>query len=291
MVPVLLVFCILQSSLVAQESTEGLPELTAFLKNVRAHLRSDRLLQSQYTFKLKESVVQLDKKGNPEKSDVNEYEVYPSLEENLTYMRHMSKNGAALSPREIERQDRKQDKKLGEREQRLEKEGVDERTRRLSKEAEEKRKEDVVIDELFHLYDISIAGRNVIDGYSAIRLGFRPRPDYKPSTREGKILAKLAGQAWFCEEDQQLIRVEVELIDNLSFGLGVLARLSKGAKGVLLRQRVNNEIWLPAEARFSGTARLLLLKGLRVEMISEFSDYRKFTIDTSIKFRIPKNPQ
>ena len=67
--------------------------------------------------------------------------------------------------------------------------------------------------------------------------------------------------------------------------------LNKGAKGIVLRRRVNNEIWLPAEERFSGTGRLLLLKGLRVELVSGFSDYRKFTVDTLIKLRIPRNPE
>lgn len=79
MMQILLAFCILQSSLSPQESAKALPELDAFLKEVRAHLRSDRLLRSQYTFNLKQTEILLDKKGNPKTTDVDEYEVYPSL--------------------------------------------------------------------------------------------------------------------------------------------------------------------------------------------------------------------
>lgn len=286
MIRMFLAFCLLQGSSAAQGSAQNLPDLDAFLRSVRAHLRSDRLLQSQYTFNLKETEIQLDKQGNTKETHVDKYEVYPSLEEDLTYLRLISKDGKPLSPEEIEKQDRKADRKFRERERELQKAGIDERAQRLAKEAEEKRKEDVVIDELFHLYDISMVRRDTIEGHAAILLEFRPRPRYKPSTREGKILAKLAGRAWFCEEDQQLIQIEVELIDNLSFGLGLLARLNKGATGVLLRRRVNNEIWLPAEARFSGTARLLVLKGIRIKAISEFSNYKKFSVDTSIRYRL-----
>jgi hypothetical protein len=287
MVHILAVLFFLHNGLAAQESTQNLPEINSFLKNVRAHLRSDRLLQSQYTYKLKETEIQLGKKDDTKKTEVNEYEVYPSLEEGFTYLRHISKNGKPLSPEEIEKQDRKHDEKLNERAQEMERGGADDRARRLAKEAEEKRKEDAITDELFQLYAISMMGRDVIDGTSTILLQFKPRKDYKPKSREAKILAKVSGRAWFCEEDYELTRIEVELIEDLKFGLGVLARLNKGAKGVFLRRRINGEIWLPAETSFSGSARLMLLKGMRIKTISEFSDYKKFTVGTSIQFDPP----
>jgi hypothetical protein len=287
MMRIFAVLFVLNSGFAAQDSTQNLPELNSFLKNVRAHLQSDRLLQSQYAYKLKETEIQLDKKGDTKKTEVNEYEVYPSLEEGFTYLRHMSKNGKPLSPEEIEKQDRKHDKKLNERAQEMEREGADERARRLAKEAEEKRKEDAITDELFQLYDISITGRDFIEGTSTIQLQFKPRKDYEPKSREAKILAKISGRAWFCEEDYELTRVEVELVEDLKFGLGVFARLNKGAKGVFLRRRINGEIWLPAETSFSGSARLMLLKGMRIKTISEFSDYKKFTVGTSVKYSTP----
>jgi hypothetical protein len=291
MIIFLLAFCFLQNGMPAQSPPDDLPELGTFLKGVRAHLRSDRLLQSQYTFNYKETEIQLDKKLNPDKTEVNEYEVYPSLEEGLTYTRHISKNGIPLSREEIEKQDRKYDKKLRERKRDLEKESIDERTSRLAREAEEKRKEDAIIDELYNLYDVSMAGRSIVEGYSAILLEFRPRSDYKPSAREAKIAAKLAGRAWFCEEDYELMRVEVELIDTLSFGMGILARLNKGAKVMYQRRRINSEVWLPAEFHFTGTARVLLFKGLRIKNDVEFSNYKKFTVDSHIRYGAIKNPE
>jgi hypothetical protein len=281
---VIIILLMLQSGLAAQRSSENLPELDAFLRGVRAHLRSDRLLQIQYTYNLKETETQLDKKGNPKKVEVNEYEVYPSLDEEFTYMRLISKNGSPLDPEKIEKQDREHDNKMRERARDLEKEGTDERARRLQREAEEKRKEDEIIDELFRLLDMKMVGREVLDGRSAIQLAFRPLPNAKPSTKEGRFLVKVAGRAWFCEEDHQLMKLEVELIDSVSFGLGLLARLNEGSKAVFVRRHVNNEVWLPAEAHFSGTARLLLLKGIRIKTDSEYSNYKKFTVETSIKF-------
>jgi hypothetical protein len=280
----------LPGSLGAQDPLPDLPDRDTFLGQIRAHLRGDRLLQSQYTFNLKQTEIRFDRSGNPAKTEVNEYEIFPSLDEDLTYRRHISKNGEPLSPDEIAKQDREHDRKLKKSEKALAKAGVDKQIRYNERQEEERRKEDRIIDEIFHLYDFAIVRREVIDGCPAILLSFQPNPRYKPATSEAKLLMKLSGQAWFCEADQQLMRVEVKLLENISFGLGFLARLNKGATATFQRRRVNNEIWLPEEAHFSGTARLLLIKGLRLEMVSEFSNYRKFTVETSIKYSIGTSP-
>jgi hypothetical protein len=269
----------------AQQPGKPLPELSDFLKGIRANLRSDRLLLSQYTFTEKSIERKLDKKGNVKSTDEKIYEVYPSFEEGLTYRRLISKNSKDLSQEEIEKQDREHDKKVREWEQKLKREGADQRARRLAKEAEEKRKEEETIDELFQLYQIAMAAREILDENTAIVVTFTPRSDYKPRTKDGKMLAKFAGRAWFCEQDYQLIRIEVTLIDNISFGMGLLARLNKGATASFQRRKVQNEIWLPAEAHFRGEARLLLFKGLRIDAISEYSDYMKFSVETQVKFR------
>jgi hypothetical protein len=274
---VLCILLIFQNTMAA-----GLPETDAFLRKVRANLRSDRLLQSQYTYNLRQTETWLDRDGKISKTLVSEYEIFPSLEEKLTYRRLVSKNGKPLSPKEIAKQDREQEKKQEKR--------ADESKRLPQKQAEEERKENAVIDELFRLYGISLVAIEKIESYSAIEVSFRPRTDYKPVSREARILAKIAGRAWFCEDDGQLMRVEAELIDNISFGLGILAKLNKGTKVTLVRRRINDEVWLPAEAHFSLTGRFLF-KGIKVISASEFSNYKKFTVNTSVKFSLDGEPQ
>ena len=266
------------------ESTKKLSELDAFLKDLRANLRSDRILQNQYTFNLKRTKIQLDKEGNPKKIEVDKYEVFPSLDNEYTYVRQIVKDGKPVDPEKIEERDRSHAQKMKKLAKELTEEGIDEKTRRLRKEDEEKRKEDRVIDELFRMYEFSLVQRDIFDGYPAIILDFRPRPDFKPSTREGKVLSKLAGRAWICEEDHQLMRADVEFIDNVSFGMGLLARLHKGTKASILRRRINNEVWLPAEAHIEGSARILLLKKLEFNTTNEYSNYKKFVVDTTVEY-------
>lgn len=267
----------------AAEAKE-LPELDAFLQEVRANLRSDRLLQSRYTYNLKQTKIRLDGDGNPKKVEVDRFEVYPSLDEKYDYMKQTVKNGKPVEPEEIKKQDRKRAKQLEERARDLEKEGLDEKTRRLQKEEEEKQKEDLIIDELFSMYDFSMVGREVLEGYPAIILEFSPRPGFKPSGREAKIMYKLQGRAWICEEDHQLMRADVEFIEDISFGKGLLAKLRKGMTASILRRRINDEVWLPARAEIKGSARILLLRNIVFNTINEYSDYKKYVVDTKIDY-------
>jgi len=270
-----------------QQSLEEkpLPQLDDFLKEIRGHLHADWTLLSSYTYTERTIIRSLDSKGKQQSVQESVYEVYPSADPDWTYRRLISKNGKVTSPEELVKRDREYDRKVIEYRRKLELENADENERRLAKEAEERRKEGRVVDDLFQLYEIKMEGREWIGKHAAIILTFQPRPGVKPKTDEGKILAKVSGRAWFHEQDHQLMRIDAVLLDSLSRGWGLLVRLNKGAKVELRRRKINNEIWLPVEVHFTGSARLLLLKGINVDFTSEYSDFLKFNVETQIKFR------
>jgi hypothetical protein len=95
-------------------------------------------------------------------------------------------------------------------------------------------------------------------------------------------------KAWISETDHELVKLEAEAIDTLSFGLGVLARLHKGAQLSFLRRKVNGEVWLPAVVSYHGSARVGLLFTLRRGGTSEYSGYRKYSVDTASTIETPK---
>ena len=82
----------------------------------------------------------------------------------------------------------------------------------------------------------------------------------KPLTDDGKIMRKFKARAWLSESDYELVRAEIEAIDTLSFGFGLLARVHKGTVATYERRKVNNEVWLPAEVTWTASARVLLLQ-------------------------------
>ena len=264
--------------------SQPLPELHAFLARVKDNLKSDRLLLNQYTFNMKSTTRYLDKEGRVNKTEIHEYEVYPSLDEDMNYERLISENGRPLDSAKLEEQDQKYKKKADARARKLASERKSDQEERLASEAEESRKERATIEELPELYEFKLLRRETIGGHSAVWIEFTPKPQYRPKTKSGDILKKLRGQALVSETDYQVIRANVELIDDYSVGLGLLVHVHKGAQMKFVRQKVNNEIWLPAEFQFIGSARALLLKQLRVEATSTFSDYKKYSVSSTYEF-------
>lgn len=291
LLPLLLLGSLLRAGSSAQETAapadlRPLPELGPFLDEVRAHLHSDEMLLDQYTFTERHTERELDSRGGIKKVKSEMYEVYPSLEPGHTYRRLVERDGRALDATALAQEDRKHEKKMGDDRPDLQSE-----EKRAANLAQARRKEEAGVAQVFRIYDIRVVGRETLDGRSAIVLAFRPRADVQATSRASRVLKALAGRAWIDEEDRQLVRVDAELVDNLSFGLGILARLHKGSRASLLRRKVNGEIWLPAQARFTGSARLLLFKGLRLDALSEYTDYRKFTVASSSDYRPETKPE
>jgi len=279
MILVLILSWLLQIGAPGPAGSRPLPPLDSFLQGIRSRLHSNRIVQSRYTYTERSISRQLDGDGNVKGTETRVYEVYPSLEEELTYRKLISKNDKPLTEEEIRKQDSAFDKKLREWGRKLE--------RRKEKEAEALKKEEAALDEAFRLYEITMTGRESMGGIPVIGLAFAPHPGYRPMTDEGKILSKVRGRAWFGEADHELVRIEAELCGSLSFGLGVVAKLNQGARLVFERRRVNDEVWLPSMSRFTGTGKILVLKGFRIDQETLYSDYQKFSVETLSKIQPP----
>lgn len=268
--PLTALLAILATARAGDEPAEApLPEPGSFLAQVRGQMHTDDFLLDQYTFTERQTERRLDSDGKVKSVSSATYEVYPSAEPGHTYRRLVERDGKPLPPDDLAKEDRKQQEKEAKA-----------AARSPSVQAERHRKENEAIDELFRLYEIRFVGRVALEGRDAILATFSPRPAVETATKAGRILKKFAGRAWIDEKDRQLVRVEADLTDDLSFGFGILAKLRKGAHAEMTRRKVNNEIWLPSEVRFTGHARVFLVKGLNIDTLSEYSDYKKFTVET-----------
>jgi hypothetical protein len=257
-----------------------LPDARAFLDEVRKNLQSDDALLEQYTFTEKRTERRMDGKGDVKKIKSETYEVYPSAEPGKMYRRLVARDDVPVPKAELDAQDRKQEEKTEASERKATQEDEAAKARREAKEQEERRKEQEVVDEVFRMDDIVVEGRENLNGRPTIVVSFTPKSGYKPVTAGAKVVQKLAGQAWVDEQDRQLVRIEAKLIDNLGVGPARLARLQKGAVSYFYRRKVNDEIWLPAEARFTGSAKALLVFSVKVDALFQYSDYKKFSVST-----------
>jgi hypothetical protein len=276
----MLLIGLLLVSLLGQDDARPLPELNDFVAEFRKTLHTNNLLLSQYTFTEKETHIELDSSSKPKKTEVKVYQILRGPDPQDEYRRLLSKNGVPVDPKELEKQDRENQKEMDEKERKRKKSPEEVQKKR----AEQEREDDKIIDDMFALYDGKILGREKIGGHSTIRLSFKARPGYKPKTREGKIMQKIAGEAWVSEDDHELVRIDAEAIDTISVGLGLLGKLNKGSRISAERLKVNDEIWLPSRVEVFVNARVLMLKGFNFREIVEYSDHKKFNVETILSF-------
>ena len=271
-------------------ASRPLPDARTFLEAVRASLRSDEALLTEYTFMEKHVENKVDAKGRVKSSKTELYEVYPSTKLGRLYRRLVSVDGKPVDAADLAKEDRKHDEKMEKSRLEIENETPAQAQRRAEKDVERDRREREVVEELFLMDDIQIAAGKFSTAAALCLVTFRPKPGYKPRTKGGKVLQKLAGRAWIDEDEHQLVRIDAELLDALGVGPAGVFRLQKGARAFFQRRRVNDEIWLPSEARFSGAAKVLLFVLGRLEARSEYSDYRKFSVSTSTEVGSVETP-
>ena len=263
-----------------------LPALDLFLSNVRAHLRTDRTLLSQYTYLQRARDLHLTKTGKVAPGAEKLYQVYPGLHRRERYERLMAVDGKPRDPSDLAEDDRKHQKKVLDELAKRERESAGDREKRLKAEAKEQREEDDEVEDVFRVYDFRLVERQSIDGQPMIVVDFSPRPGAAPKTDDGKMLTKAKGRAWVSEDDYELARLEAQMIADVPVGL-FLAKLYKGTTISVDRRKVNGEVWLPARVRLNLSGRALVRK-FSVESVIEFSDYRKFSVETGETFKVPK---
>jgi hypothetical protein len=200
-------------------------------------------------------------------------------------------DGKPVPANELDERDRERRKKAEELASRTTNQSARERENEARDREERRRELNETVDDIFRVFDVRMVQREAILGHDTILFSLTPRADAEPRTREGRMMRRLAVRTWISESDHEIVRLEAEAIDTLSFGFGVLARVHKGSRFSFERHKVNGEAWLPAKATYTGSARVGLVKTLRRGGVSEFSAYRKFGVETSSSFQQPQQPQ
>jgi hypothetical protein len=274
---------ILSATVSAQD--RPLPDYATFAAQVKKHLATDEERQSGYMFIERRSEQKIDSSGRPTSESVKVFEVYPGLPGESRYRRLIEENGRPVRPDELARQDRRRQQDV---EEYARDQASESRRQKAAREDDKaRRRYTAAVDDLFRIYDIRMIRRESIAGHATILATLDPKPDARPQTDDGKIMRNFKARAWISESDYELVRAEIEAIRDLSFGLGLLARIHKGTVASYERRKIGDEVWLPAKVTWTASGRLLLLRRLRLRGVSEFSGYRKFAVDTSTTYATP----
>lgn len=285
----LYLLCIALVPAAGQAQDRPLPDREAFLAQARAHLDRDEERQSGYTYVETRRRFTLDGAGRVRSESNRVMESYPGLPGEARWERVLEEDGRRTSAAELSRVDADRQKKAEQYARRLA--AQSDADRRKAREAEERdrRERAARVDDVFLVYDLQMLGRETIEGHDTIVMSMNPRPNARPRTREGNWLRSFRGRVWVSETDFELVKLDVEAVQDVSIGLGLVGRIHKGTTFSFGRRKVNADRWLPAFATYTVSGRLLLLKRLRLRGTSEYSNYRQFAVDT--KSALTRTPE
>jgi hypothetical protein len=263
-----------------------LPDFDTFAAEVKKHLATDEERQSGYVFDERRIEQKVNAAGRVTDESVKVYEVYPGLPGEDRYRRLIQEDGLLTPPDKLAKQDNQRRKKVEEYARKMVVASA--RQQDARKQDKARREYSAAVEDIFRIYDIQMVRREPIEDIETILATLTPKRGARPQTDDGKVMRHFKARAWISESDYELVRVEIEAVDNLSFGLGLLARVHKGTVATYQRRKINGETWLPAEVTWTASARVFLLRRLRLRGASEFSNYRRYSVDTTTTISRPR---
>jgi hypothetical protein len=224
-----------------------LPDAETLYKEVRANLaRADRE-QYRYSYRERRSEMHINPFGRLGTGGMLLYEVEPGKELGVYHRLLVARDGKPVS-----------DEKRS---------TVDRRGRSDTNPA---------VDDVVKTLQFDLDRREMVDGRELLVVTFHPRKDANPRTRQGKMAKVFKGTVWVDEDAKEVVRVEAIAIDSLSYGFGVLARLSEGTRVEVVRERIDSTVWLPTSIKLKGDGRaLLFIRKLNVDYFIEWFDYKR----------------
>lgn len=269
-------------------------DVVALLRDVASN--QDKLEQrfTEYSFIQKETDRAISSKGELKQETVKVYEVFP-IANREPVMKLISENGVALTGERAAKEQKRVEEEFGKaerdkdkNEQKVQKEKA-ERQRKRAARGNSGEDDDVEISQFLKIHEFVSPRIEHFRDRDAVVFDFRPRPGFKPSSREEDLISKLVGVAWIDPVDKQVMRLEARLAEGFKMAGGLLVNLRPGAAFVMEQTRMIEGIWLPKMAQVNLSVKVLLFGGGDYNQTIEWSDYKHFSGDVGdYKLDAPK---
>jgi len=246
---------------------------TSLVQRIAENQKRNRLLEMSYVYQVTREKISLGRNSEILESESHTFEVTPL--EDGDYRKLIGRNGQPLSEKETRKEQQKLTASIQER-SRLS------HAERERKRNERRRKEERFWDEAPKAFELVISGEEHVQGRNLLIVAVTPRANYVPQNSDLKILKKIAGRIWVDKTEAQILRAEIEFIEDFKLGAGFLAKVNRGSTVKVWQQKVNDEAWFPYHSEVIANGRVLVLKGFNLKFVSEFSNYRRFETQVNI---------
>jgi len=271
-----------------RKSQVQLPDLHKLFEEIDANQKQIDKIKENYAATRVEEETEYDKTGKVTKKDVKEYTFFYLKGEEISTL--VKKDGQPLSVVEQNKENEKTAKRIEEaQKEQKKKEEKEEKEAKAKEEGKDKKdNEDPGIEVFLRVCQFVNPRRERFRGQDVLVFDFEPNPEYKPKSLEEKVVKELAGVIWVDEKAHDVVRLEAYFLNDVRFAAGVLANLQKGTSFVFEQAYVNGEVWLPTYMEAHIGVRVLLVKGVKVNVAERYSDYKRFNVETLNTISKPK---
>ena len=111
---------------------------------------------------------------------------------------------------------------------------------------------------------------------------FKPKANFQPPSREGKVLHEMAGEIWVDAKQQRLVSINGQLVNEVKFAGGLLGRLEKGGQFSVKRAEIAPGDWELTELAVNMHGRALLFKTISVQQKELHQHFERVQDDLSM---------
>jgi hypothetical protein len=263
-----------------------LPDLKALFKEIDANQKAIDKIKENYAGTRAEEENEYDKTGKVTKHELKEYSFFYLNGDEVSTL--TKKDGKPLSDDEQRKENEKTQKEIQDIQKKADKkEAKEEKAKEEGKQKKED--DDVGIEVFLRASQFVNPRRERFRGQDVLVFDFEPNPEFKPHKMVEKVVHELAGVIWIDEKAHDVARLEAYFLGDFKIGGGLLANLQKGTSFTFEQAYLNNEVWLPTYQEAHVGVRVLLVKGIKVNAVTRYSDYKKFNVESVASIGKPKS--
>lgn len=249
-------------------------DIGALLREVDRNQEQLEERVGNYTYTETRTERKINGRGEVTAETVRVFEIYP-IPNRDSVRKLVSENGAPVSAEKAAKEEKRVTEELEKAQRERERAALKREQERL-KGKPEKEEDDIGIGDFLRATEMVSPRRERLREREAIVFDFRPRAGYKPRNSTESIVSKLSGIMWIDPVDKQVMRLEARLVESYKMGGGLLASVRPGTAFVFEQKRMEDGVWLPVFAQVNISAKVLLFKGIDVNIVQEFSNYQRF---------------
>jgi hypothetical protein len=262
-----------------------LPDLKQLFEEIDANQKEIDKIKENYAGTQVEEETEYDKAGKVSKQESNEYTFFYLNGDEITTL--VKKDGKPLGEEQLKKENDKTQKRIQEEQKKEKKQEVkEEKAKEEGKDSKDDG--DPGIEVFLRVCQFVNPRHERFRGQDVLVFDFEPNPEYKPKNLEERVVKELAGVVWIDEKAKDVVRLEGYFLGDVHIAGGVLANLQKGTSFTFEQAFINNEVWLPTYVEAHIGVRVLLVKGLKVNVTTRDSDYKRFNVETLSTINKPK---